>query len=153
MGRNMSYWIKEQENTRIRFGWRGFWSLTFLFLIMVEETAWAEEEEIPAAGAPMAVSEYTETNGMKLSEKAIKTIEIEYFKISASSDITKIPSSCIVYYGENTGVYRYREGWFKLVKVKELKTGDQVVSQGAPLLRVAEMEVSSAAEESGGNKK
>ena len=60
----------------------------------------------------------------------------------------------VLYQSAKGGVYRLRDGWFKLVKIQimskgneqafikssELKSGDSIVVKGAALLRVSEMD-------------
>ncbi len=114
----------------------------------------AEEEESAArAGPNFAITEANRKDGLKLSDKAIKTLELQYWSIT-STQTHEIPSKAMVYFKDEAGVYRLRNGWFKLVETKpirksdtkvtlstpELQAGDQIVINGVGLLRIAELE-------------
>ena len=100
-----------------------------------------------------AVYEVTKENGMRLTPEALKNIEIQT-SVLQKSGIVKIPKDALVLFQENTGVYRLRDGWFKLVRVKiqakketfldvqssELQSGDEIVVHGGDLLRVSELD-------------
>jgi hypothetical protein len=100
-----------------------------------------------------AVFEISPELGMRLTEKALKNIEVKTLKLATLSNYS-VPPGSIVHFQDQTGVYRLREGWFKLVKVRiikkndreafidssELKAQDELVVFGADLLRVAEMD-------------
>jgi hypothetical protein len=77
-------------------------------------------------------------------------------KIS-SQGVHTVPARSLVYFQDEVGVYRLRNGWYKLVEIpapekklsgaelvtirtEELQPGDQVIQTGVPLLRVAELE-------------
>ena len=90
-------------------------------------------------------------SGMKISEKALKNIEVKLMKFSPAQ---AFPVESIVRFQDQTGVYRVRQGWFKLVPVqfkntnerrvsiqsKDLQAGDEIAVHGADLLRVSEMD-------------
>lgn len=100
-----------------------------------------------------AVYEMSSDLGIKLTEKAIINIEVKSSKIDANNQL-KIPSDALVYFQDQIGVYRLRDGWYKLIPIKvlkkdgnsvaiqksEFKAGDEVVIHGADLLRVSEMD-------------
>ena len=106
-----------------------------------------------------AVFETSAELGLKLTEKAIKNIEVKTSKLVVGSEFTVAPDS-IVHYQNQVGVYRLRDGWYKLIKVQiikkderqvnirssELKAGDELVTHGGDLLRVAEMDAFGAGE-------
>lgn len=89
--------------------------------------------------------------GMKIGEKALKNIEVKLMKFSPPQ---AFPVESIVRFQDQTGVYRVRQGWFKLVPVqfkstneqlvsiqsKDLQAGDEIAVHGADLLRVSEMD-------------
>lgn len=118
-----------------------------LLLAGISVTVWAEER------SGKAVYETSLEKGMRLSEKALKNIEVATTSVSGGTDIT-LTGEPLVYFQDNVGVYRLRDGWFKLVKVQvvrkakdlatlrsaELKAGDGVAIKGAGLLRVSEMD-------------
>ncbi len=121
--------------------------LFFMSLISVGFPTFSEER------AGKAVYETSAELGMKLNEKALKNIEVQTKKISPSNDQV-IPLDSIVNFQDQIGVYRLRDGWFKLINIEilnkdnrqatvrtnELKGGDDLVIHGADLLRVAEMD-------------
>ena len=111
-----------------------------------------------AIGPGKAIEEIDPMKGFRLSIEAVKTLEIELetykkaeFAISKSSLVTS---------KSEKGIYRLRDGFFKLipveligktqngyvVKVSELAPGDQIVSNGAGLLRVADVYSTDSAE-------
>ena len=100
-----------------------------------------------------AVYETSPENGMKLTDKALQNIEVKTEKLSGSARHS-IPRASLVFFQDDVGVYRFRDGWFKLVKVTvlnkdkakaevqggELKASDSIVVYGADLLRVSELD-------------
>ncbi len=106
-----------------------------------------------------AVYETSSEQGMKLTEKALKNIEVKTIKIVSNQD-NPLPLDGIVRFQDQVGVYRLRRGWFKLILVqlekrdgqqvvvrsKDLQPDDEIVIQGAGLLRVAEMDASGSGE-------
>ena len=98
-----------------------------------------------------AVYEISSEKGMRLTDIALKNIEVKVSKVT-SADII-IPVAALVYYQDQTGIYRLRDGWFKLVPIQitkkmnhdvqlqgDFQVGDSLVIQGADLLRVSEMD-------------
>lgn len=86
-------------------------------------------------GPNNAVTAADEHDGIKLSPKAIEVIGLK----TAAYD-GQVPASALVFYQNNSGVYRLKEDWFKLVPVSNLGVGDQIVIQGTGLLRVADLD-------------
>lgn len=111
--------------------------------------------EGPAAIGPgNAVEAYEEARGFTLSAAAIKRIGIKTRPLPAAGEIN-LPAAAVVRSRGATGVYRRREGWFKLVpaevsaaapgfrvRAKDLRAGDEVVEEGAAILRVTDINVS-----------
>ena len=76
-------------------------------------------------------------------------------------DVHTVPLQSLVYFRDNVGVYRYRDGWLKLIEVAileksdhsahvrsfEISPGDQILTQGAPLVRAADLDVFSSEKE------
>lgn len=105
------------------------------------------------AGPTMAAQEASLQNGFKLNEQAKKNIALKTKKIESSP--YTVPAVALVYYGDKVGLYRLRDGWFKLIEIKdrinkntsvtfnslEFKVGDEVAIEGVALLRVSEMDV------------
>jgi len=130
------------------------YALTISFLIAVSwGSAYAQDQTSGIrAGPKMAVVEANLKDGFRLAEKAKKVIGLAV-KLLGSSPY-KIPQSAIVYYGDRIGVYRLRDGWFKLVEIQkvlelnsettisssDLKTSDQIAVEGVALLRVSDMD-------------
>ena len=99
-----------------------------------------------------AVLEASSEKGLRLSEKAIQTLELASSP-SGSRSVHSVLNDSLVHFQDQVGVYRLRDGWYKLVAVKvlewgaartsvasdALRPGDQVVTHGTALLRVAEM--------------
>lgn len=131
-----------------------FHILTILFLIAALGNSTQAQEEVSGirAGPKMAVMEANLKDGFRLSENAKKVIGLVVKPLGAHP--YKIPKSAVVYYGDRIGVYRLRDGWFKLVEIQkiselnsettirssDLKTGDQIVVEGVALLRVSDMD-------------
>lgn len=100
-----------------------------------------------------AVYEISGEKGMRLTAAALKNIEVSTKKINAKPP-DSIPLSGLVQFQNRFGVYRLRDGWFKLIPVKinrkdksevsfvsaELDENDEIVITGVALLRVAEMD-------------
>lgn len=109
------------------------------------------EESSKAIGKGKAIEEVNEDRGFKLSSEAIKTLKIKMQKLDRK--ILTIFRDTIVSTRGFNGVYVYREGFFKLIKVvvlskdkagykikiEEFKAGDQIVTNGADLLTVADV--------------
>lgn len=143
----------------------GIFFLGCFTLSFFSSAAFTDESERTAAhiGPGKAISAVSHDLGFSLSEKAKEALGIQYFKIEENSVSYFIPSSALVTYQEYQGVYRYREGWFKLLPLtsvrtsnpkliniraseSELKSGDQIVVHGAGLLRVADLDAFGSAE-------
>ena len=100
-----------------------------------------------------AVYETSAELGMRLGDKPLKNIEVKTIPYSSLSNQV-IPIESLVHFQDQIGIYRLRDGWFKLIKIqiikkkeklvtvrtKELQEKDEVVIHGADLLRVAEMD-------------
>lgn len=120
-----------------------------------------EEEMSSNIGPGFAVTEADHEKGFKLSEKAVKTLGLEWKPIQALPSLV-LPQSSVVHFKDEAGVYRLREGWIKLIEgdaqvegdkaffmpngKSQFKTGDQVVVRGVPLLRVTELDAFSGSE-------
>ncbi len=112
-----------------------------------------EEEGGARFGPDKAITAANKKDGIQLSEKAAKTLGLSY--VAASGDGTfKLPFKTAVFFQDEVGVYRLKNGWHKLIEVQlisktmsevvvktsELKSGDQIANDGVPLLRAAELE-------------
>lgn len=109
-------------------------------------------------GPGKAVEAYDKHTGIKLSAKALKALQVETMKVTSADPV--VPQSAVLMIQSKTALFALRNGWFKRIEVKasrdggtykitskEIKPGDQIVVRGAPLLRVAEMNVSDVDEE------
>lgn len=118
-----------------------------------------EEESSSSVGPGNAVTAANPETGFQLSEAALKTLGIRTQALLANNTF---PKQAIVYFKDETGVYRLRDGWYKLIegdtepqanrirftphKRQDLRAGDQVVIEGVPLLRVTELDAFSSGE-------
>lgn len=124
--------------------------LSFFFL----NFAFSEEEEGQSAkvGPDKGIIQADEHEGFKLSAEALKNFDLKFIKVDERT-VFSIPTSAIVYSGEEVNVFRVRDGFFKRIDFKtirktanevtlsseQLKGGDQIVVQGISFLRVAEL--------------
>lgn len=111
------------------------------------------EESAGGVGPGKAITAASKRVGIKLSEKAIQALEIRWQPVQ-STTTHQIPVQSLVMFQSEVGVYRLRDGWFKLAEGKiisrselsvtfqsgEIRPGDQLVISGVPLLRVTELE-------------
>lgn len=112
-----------------------------------------------SAPAP-AGSESSAGKGFQLSPQALKALEVKTQPVGSKPARLELPVGALVYFQDRVGVFRLRNGWFKFVEVRllerpaspakvssiELKAGDQVVTRGAALLRVMQMNLEGSAE-------
>jgi hypothetical protein len=115
-------------------------SLILAGLLAVGASASGDHEEAGGSrtGPNKAVLEASAERGLKLADKALKRLGIKTAKLASP---TRIPKSALVQAAEETSVFVAREGWFKRVHADDLKGGELIVVEGAPLLRVAELDV------------
>lgn len=95
-----------------------------------------EEESTGGVGPHNAVTAADAHAGITLSLAAIECIGLA----TAVYDGQLIPKAALIFYQDKVGLYRLRDGWFKLVSADDLRPGDQIVVQGTGLLRVAELD-------------
>ncbi len=109
------------------------------------------EGESKAIGQGKAIIEISEEHGLKLSPEAIKTLGITFMRVESHEFL--IDKTTLITYKRLKGVYRYKEGFFKLfpvilkrevkgqylVKVKDVEVGDQIVISATGPLRVADL--------------
>lgn len=113
-----------------------------------------DERSSGVVGRDKAVIEVSVREGFRLSEKAIARLRLRFVAVADSKE-QSVPFSALVHHGAEVGVYRCRKGWFKLVDMEgfrkldsgvlfrssEFSSGDQIVSDGVSLLRVADLDV------------
>lgn len=106
-----------------------------------EKVSHAQEQEASSnVGPGKAVTAADPERGFKLSEAAVRRLGIKTQALRAGA--MAIPQDSIVHSREETGVYRVRDGWFRLVdprKPEALQPGDEIVVVGMGLVRVAEL--------------
>lgn len=126
--------------------------MSFSIFSLATETPETPKESNVRAGRSLAVSEANAKDGFQLKEKAQKNIGV--IRQAVGSPPYTLPSSCLIYFGDKIGVYRIRNGWFKLITISidkksngsvsfssnELQANDEVAVQGGALLRVTEMD-------------
>ena len=111
-----------------------------------------------AIGKGKAIEEVDETKGFRLSEEAKETIGVKLREPSESPLV--IPKDALVVSLDKRGIYRYRNGFFKMLPVKiegedkktftvavnGLKGGDKIAVGGVGLLRVTDIYSTDTAE-------
>lgn len=126
--------------------------VTFLTLSVhsfAEEAAEGKKDRI---GPGKAVIESSEKEGLRLSQRAVKNLELEY--MTATSSTLKVPISSLIQFQDFSAVYRERAGWFKMVEIeptllgesvqftsKDILKGDRIVTKNAGFLRVIDLDV------------
>lgn len=121
-------------------------SIFYFFLTIFVLNVFAQKSE-------KAIIDSSKENGIRLSLEAKKNIGVKTFILNSSGS-HQIPKASLVYTKDKTGVYRFKNDWYKFIEVKvlvqntnsfqifssELLNKDEIVSEGAGLLRVSEME-------------
>ncbi len=120
-----------------------------------EHAEHAEEEHGATRFGPhKAITAANKKDGIKLSPSALKTLGIESFTLRGNTNRQTLPLKAVVFFQDELGVYRMKDGWFKLIEVSLisktsteaiilsdiLKSGDHITLNGVPLLRAAELE-------------
>lgn len=110
------------------------------------------EEENSSIGPDKGITIFSAADGFKLSPEAIKNFELLTVKLK-NVEPWNIPTSAVLYSGEEINIYRLRNGFYKRIdfsmvsknekelkiRTSELKSGDEVVTQGVAFLRTAEI--------------
>ncbi|MBY0316291.1 MAG: hypothetical protein K2Q26_12265 [Bdellovibrionales bacterium] len=127
-------------------------TLTFFIVF----SAFADEEASAPAkdrvGPGKAVVAASAEDGVKLSEKGLRTLELKFSEVKSAE--VSVPKSSLIHFQDFSAIYRERSGWFKMIEVepiikngtakissKELKNGDRVVVENGGLLRVVELDI------------
>lgn len=133
-------------------------TLIFVSSLMLGFQSQADEEAPKLKiGSGQAIEELSKNEGFRLSKKAIETLDIKTTKIG--SDF-KIPSKSLIHERGEVGIYVLRGDFFKFVEIEvlseqtkdvkiessKIRLGDQIVVQGASLLRLAEIDALNGAE-------
>lgn len=127
--------------------------ITCLLFSIKSFTEEAEEGKKGRVGPGKAVIESSEKEGLKLSQKAAKNLELEF--MTANQSTLRVPISSLVRFQDFSAIYRERAGWFKMVEIepvaigmsaiqfvsKDILPGDRIVTKNAGLLRVIDLDV------------
>jgi len=112
--------------------------LLLCILTLISHVAAHEAGETEAQVGPgKAIEAFEESKGIKLSDKATKSLEIQTKKMTSAG----LPPNALIAIQEKTSVYVKNDGWYRLVSATDVKLGDEVVVRGAALLRVAHINV------------
>lgn len=130
--------------------------LFVLFIVVFSFKAFSEEAEEGKkgrVGPGKAVTEASEKDGLKISEKAQKNLELEFMAASNSSTFS-VPTAALVHFQDFSAIYRERGGWFKMVEIepiirgsvaqftsKDISPGDRIVVRNSGFIRVIELDV------------
>lgn len=115
------------------------------------------EEKNPQVGENKGILIADKDQGFKLSPEAERNFEIKRIKIAHSSQV-EITKDMIVTAGVEENIYRFRDGFYKridfaiikriqnkaasekiIIRSKDLKDGDEIVTAGLGFLRVTEI--------------
>lgn len=132
----------------------------FLFIIFstISISLWADEEtasKSPSVGPDKAVLEASPEKGIKLSDKAKTTLGVQTQRISKN---LSVPHAALIFERNEIGIYVKHGDFYKYLEVEvknttspqstiespKVKEGDDVVIEGAALLRLAEINVFSS---------
>lgn len=131
-------------------------NLFVLFIFVFSFNAFSEEAEEGKkgrVGPGKAVVEASEKDGLKISEKALKNLDLEFMAVSNRSTFT-VPIAALVHFQDFSAIYRERGGWFKMVEIdpvirgsvaqfasKDISPGDRIVVRNSGFIRVIELDV------------
>lgn len=130
--------------------------LTCIVTIFSNANASEEKAETKPSrtGGHFAVTEFNKEDGFKLSEQALKTLDIK-FQALKGEKIWTVPSTAIVHLKHTSGVYRRYDGWISYVLVSvtkrnendvqitssDLESGDEIATTGTHFLRMTEVDL------------
>ncbi len=128
--------------------------LCFSILICAGVTK-ADEDDEAKEKAEMKNSKSSNESleGFKISAASQKRFGVKMVAVHGDFSNLEVPQSSLVYHQNEVGIFRVRNESFKLLEIKilskantttkikcnELQSGDFIVTEGAPLLRVAEI--------------
>ncbi len=112
----------------------------------------ARKRRTKRLGLKRGITEADEHKGFKLSPEALKNFEIKTMKLGKVSPWT-IPTTVVVRSGNEVNLFRVRDGLFKridfnlvrkngsqlVISSPDLQGGDEIVTTGLGLLRIAEL--------------
>lgn len=110
------------------------------------------EEGGSSVGPDKGIIEANETKGIRLAPQAIQNFGIRTVALKGAAP-WKVPTSATLHALEEVNLYRLRDGFFKRVDFtvtkraskdmtvlsRELKDGDEIVTDGVGFLRIAEL--------------
>lgn len=115
-----------------------------------------EHDENEDFGLRKAITEVREKgNRFKLSPEATQTLKLQASRVTSEKrNVFKVPSSSLVAFQDELGVYLSDSGWFEMSHVTllrkgkefawvssgELSQGQKIVNKGAALLRIAHLQ-------------
>lgn len=130
--------------------------LVIVACLLFAQKGFSEEAEggkKDRVGAGKAVTAASEKEGLRLSEKAVKSLDLNFVTVAQSSALT-IPATSLVRFQDFTAIYRERSGWFKMVEIepviqgtsvhftsKDILPGDRIVTKNAGFIRVIDLDV------------
>lgn len=135
--------------------------LTILSISLISSIAFSsgdhaegENNSSERVGPGKAVEAFDKEEGFKLSEKATKSLGIQFNALTGAGP-WKIPKEALVRIKQSTGIYRKYDGWISLVLVKvireennfliitsaDLETNDEVAVQGSHYLRMTDTDL------------
>ncbi len=137
-----------------------FMRLGFIISVLLPLTVMAsgahEAPEGANFGPGMAVTDFNEEDGFKMSEKALENLEIN-FQVVKGNGPWKVPESAIMHLKQSTGVYRRYNGWISFIlvtvleksngqvtiKSQDLQSEDELAVSGVTFLRMTDADLSS----------
>ena len=142
---------------KVIFGIFSIMIFTSFYVYSDDDDDPSTEEASAFVGKNMAVVSASKTDGVELSDKAKVSIGIKTEKLPPDHTV---PSSALIHERSEVGIYVLRENRFKYVEVeienavgtrvklesKEVSSGEDIVVEGAALLRLAEINVWSSSE-------
>lgn len=135
-------------------------SLLLISLIYLSFSGFAHEDDHQhdsdgRFGKGKAIQEVDEEKGFRLSAEALATLQLGFKEMvpSSSGSALKLPRVALVTSRKKTGVYRYRNGFFKFIPVRIQKRsekffealapgiipGDRIVTKGTNLIALTDV--------------
>lgn len=128
-----------------------------LFVLLITQITFASGEAQPDSsrfGAGKAIEAFDKEQGFKMSEKALKSLGVQFSKLDGNGP-WYVPKSAIVHMKQSAGIYRRFEGWISLVFVnveksqnglvairsEDLEAQDEVAISGSAFLRMTEADL------------
>ncbi|MGE3681030.1 MAG: hypothetical protein AB7G93_04830 [Bdellovibrionales bacterium] len=112
-----------------------------------------EEGKKGRVGPGKAVIEASEKEGLRISEKALKNLDLEFVTASNGAALT-VPMTALVHFQDFSAIYRERGGWFKMIEIepvirgstalftsKDISPGDRIVTRNSGFIRVIDLDV------------